>query len=226
MKKEVNLPGRKERPGCGCAGCLLALLGGTLVFAGLLAVGSIVLIHTTWPLNKVASLMEWMGKDRKVIVKGVSGSLSDDIGFRSIKWDRGEFVDVQVRHHGAHDLMKRRKLVLDDIHVGKTTLDLDPPVATGVVEEAARTNVLSLTPIGMASFSGGNSGFIQVDQVTLSQVVVTNSVKGCSQILPGSVTDKPRHLLPDILSRVLYEVPYAELTPAERADIDRRVSQF
>jgi hypothetical protein len=57
-------------------------------------------------------------------------------------------------------------------------------------------------------------------------VVVTNSVKGCSQILPGSVTDKPRHLLPDILSRVLYEVPYAELTPAERADIDRRVSQF
>lgn len=105
-------------------GCLINALIGIVVIVVVIVGGSWLLImHSPLPLRFVTKLIEEGGTDSKLKITGVSGSLASGLGFKKIEWNDGEITDLRFRYSGIMDLIRRKELIIYEMHIGSATLN-------------------------------------------------------------------------------------------------------
>ncbi len=163
----------------GC-GCLLNLLIAFVVLVLALVTGVyVVVMHTAWPLRKAAALAERAGAVANLRIAGVSGSLASGVCFTSATWTDGEMADVRIIYSGLMDLVRRKQLILREVHIGKAHFSVMGS-REGQKDTASTTNAAP----------GGASGDwplkrFQIDRLTLADIVLTNRQTGFSLAIPA-----------------------------------------
>ena len=168
-------------PGRSFLGCLLKIVIGLVVLVAVAVVGVyIALMHTAIPFKAVASMIEKAGADENLRISGITGSLSTGIGIGSVEWTGGELADLRITYNGLGDLSARKQLILHEVHVGKAHLDISTWKNDN--SEASKPAVESTPSPGANGGSGLN--LFQIDRLTISDVLLTNSLTGFSLAIP------------------------------------------
>ncbi len=87
----------------------------TLLLFPLLLIGIpyAVLMHTSWPIRTWARI--FAGAQ----VRGLAGSVSSGVRIKSIAWDDNEISDIRIAYNDLLEIVRRRELIISEIHVGK-----------------------------------------------------------------------------------------------------------
>lgn len=173
METPVKSPPSKK-PGCGCLVNLL--IGFGIAVLAVLATVWLVFMHSSWPLKKLVSVIEINGAGENLKVTGISGSLSSGIAIRSMKWNDGELADLRIRYSGLMDLIRRKQLILLEVHVGKARLNvIEPDKKGGDSASPAATGQPGDWPLRR----------LQIDRLTLADVVLSNRATGFTLAIPA-----------------------------------------
>lgn len=175
---EMNQPTTpQKKKGCGC---LLNILGGIVALVvALLVAAWVIVMHTSVPLRAVAGMIESGDPDSHIKITGVSGTLSSGLAFKSMKWDDGELGDVRVKYSGIMDVVRRKKLILHEVRVGKALINI-----TETGEEGDETDSPTEHPTSEKSGEPPLKLF-QIDRLTLENIMVKNPATGFSLSIPA-----------------------------------------
>jgi hypothetical protein len=170
--------GPPPKKGCGC---LVNTLIGLAVFAiAIVAAAWLLIMHTSLPLRFVTKLIEEGGADSKLKITGVSGSLSSGLSFKNVKWDEGEITDMRFRYSGIMDVIRRKELIIHEMHVGSATLQTT--FFTESPEEPETQSNDHPTPKGESK--DPPLRLLQIDRVSLNQIIIKNPTNGNTITIP------------------------------------------
>jgi hypothetical protein len=162
-------------------GCLINTLIGLAVFAiAIVAAVWMLIMHTSLPLRFVTKLIEEGGTESNLKITGVSGSLSSGLTFKQVKWDDGEITDMRFRYSGLMDVIRRKELRIQEMHLGSATLqstfftDSSEETQTQATDDS-KPNVESSDP---------PLRLLQIDRVSLNQMIIKNATTGNTITIP------------------------------------------
>lgn len=176
MTPSQTNPAASPKNGCGCI--FKALAGIAILALALLVASWLLLMHSSVPLRSVASMIEEAGAASHLKVTGVSGSLSSGLSFDKMVWDDGEMADVRVRYSGIMDLIRRKRLILHEVHVGKA-----------VFSASFRDNTTTEEEPASSSQAGGKTSdpplkLFQIDRLSLNNILIKDNTTGATLEIP------------------------------------------
>lgn len=162
-------------------GCLINTLIGIAVFAFAIVTAIwLIIMHSSLPLRTVANLIEESGADSNLKITGLSGSLASGLSFKTVKWDDGEITDMRFRYSGLMDIIRRKQLIIHEMHVGSATLNTtfltESPEETATQSTAESSSKSESTEPPLRLF--------QIDRVSLNQIIIKNSTTGNTITIP------------------------------------------
>ena len=161
----------------GCGGCLLYLLGGTLLTIGLVVVGGYyTLMHTACPIRQVAKIIERTSPpETQIAIKGISGSFASGARIKSVKWENGEIENLCITYDNPLNSIRSKRFIFREISVTKAHISVfEPKSATKTNEPSAQGTAGTPT----------NWELFQIDKLSLSDVFLTNRLTGFSIAIP------------------------------------------
>jgi hypothetical protein len=166
------------------SGCFLKIfIGCVVLLVSLLVAAWVTLMHTSVPLRSVAAAMEAAGKDSQLKITGVSGTLSSGLSFEQMKWDDGELADVRVRYSGIMDIIRKKHLIIHEIHVGKALINFTSNA------NYKPDNSSSESDEGWSTDRGESDEWplelFQIDSLTLADIVIKDRTTGFSLSIPA-----------------------------------------
>ena len=171
---EMNQIAKKSM---GCGGCLLYLLGGILLTIALVVGGGYyTLMHTAYPLRKIAEVIEQTSSPESgIIIKDISGSFSSGARIKTLKWENGDVENLCITYDNLLTSIRSKRFIFREISVTKAHFSVFEP------DSAFKTNELSAqvtpgTPL--------NWDLFQIDKLSLSDVFLTNRLTGFSIAIP------------------------------------------
>lgn len=173
---ERHAPPRKK--GCGCL--LNALIGIAVFLTAILVAVWLLIMHSSAPLRTVAGMIESAGSQQNLRITGISGSLSSGLSFKKMKWDDGEISDMRFRYSGIMDVIRRKQLIIHEMHVGSATLDTT--FFTDSPEETETKSTDDASPKGEST--DPPLRLLQIDRVSLNQIIIKNPSTGSTIIIP------------------------------------------
>jgi hypothetical protein len=167
-------------PKKGC-GCLANTLIGIAVFlVAVVAALWLVIMHTALPLRSVANLIEEDGAESNLRITGVSGSLASGLTFQKVAWDDGEITEMRFRYSGIMDVIRRKQLIIHEMHVGSATLDTtfladsNEDAETAAADTSAPKGKSTEPPLRL----------LQIDRVSLNKIIIKNPATGDTVNIP------------------------------------------
>lgn len=163
---------KPRKKGCGC---LSLFIGAVVLLLVLMLTAHLLLTRSTLPVRFVASVLA-KSKPEPVIMTGISGSATS--GFRIARIASGEnsFEDVRLHTTGVTRMWREQEFIIHEIHVGKARItteflnsDSGKNPETG---QAGKPN------------SGGNTFFLQMDRLSLNDMIITDRLTGTSVSIP------------------------------------------
>lgn len=162
----------------GCGGCLLYALGGILLTIALVVGGGYyTLMHTAYPLKKVAKVIEQTtSPESPITIKDISGSFSSGARVKTLKWENGEIENLCITYDNLLTSIRSKRFIFREISVTKAHFSVFEATAS-----ASKTNDPSAqgtpgTPL--------NWDLFQIDKLSLSDVFLTNRLTGFSIAIP------------------------------------------
>ncbi|MCE9518571.1 MAG: hypothetical protein K8R87_03240 [Verrucomicrobia bacterium] len=160
-------------------GCLLNALIGLFVFVVAIVIAAwLLLLHSSLPLRGVAAMIEGLGSQSHLKVTGISGSLSSGLQFKTMNWDNGEITDVRVRYSGIMDIIRRKQLILREVHVGsaliETTFKNEKPQDANSPKNSRPAGKPADWPLRL----------LQIDRVSLNNIVIKDRTSGVTLNIP------------------------------------------
>ena len=162
-------------------GCLINTLIGLAVFVVAIVVSVwLIIMHSSLPLRTVTRLIEKGGADSNLKITGVSGSLASGLSFKQVKWDDGEITDMRFRYSGIMDVMRRKELIIYEMHVGSATIDHNFLNDESEEKESKSTDASS--PRGKSTEPPLR--LLRIDRVSLNQIIIRNTSTGNTIHIP------------------------------------------
>lgn len=161
----------------GCGGCLLYALGGILLMIALVVGGGYyTLMHTAYPLKKVAQAIEQSAPpESPIIIKDISGSFSTGARIKALKWENGEVENLCITYDNLAQSIRSRRFIFREISVTKAHISVFAPDSSTKTKEPS-TQGTSDTPF--------NWDLFQIDKLSLSDIFLTNRLTGFSIAIP------------------------------------------
>lgn len=171
---EMNAATKKSM---GCGGCLLYLLGGILLTIALVVGGGYyTLMHTSYPLRKIAGVIEKTAPPASpIVIKDISGSFSSGARIKTLKWENGDVENLCITYDNLLTSIRSKRFIFREISVTKAHISVFE------TESASKTNEPSVhgttgTPLNWELF--------QIDKLSLADVFLTNQLTGFSIAIP------------------------------------------
>jgi hypothetical protein len=173
---ERHAPPKKK--GCGCL--LNALIGIAVFLTAILVAVWLLIMHSSLPLRSVASMIETAGAQSHLKVTGISGSLSSGLRFKKMKWDDGEIADVRVRYSGIMDVIRRKQLILHEVHVGSAFIDtaFDSDESQDAESESPEESTTGGKPADWPL------RLLRIDRLSLNHIVIKDRASGVTVNIP------------------------------------------
>jgi hypothetical protein len=161
----------------GCGGCLLYALGGILLTIALVVGGGYyTLMHTAYPLKKVAEVIEKAAPpESPITIKNISGSFSTGARIKTLKWENGEVENLCITYDNLAQSIRSRRFIFRELSVTKSHISVFEP------ESASKT---SEPPAQGTSDTPFNWDLFQIDKLSLSDIFITNRLTGFSIAIP------------------------------------------
>lgn len=174
----IERHGPPAKKGCGCL--INSLIGiGVFVVASVAAVW-LIIMHSSLPLRFVTNLIEEGGAASNLKITGVSGSLSSGLSFKNVQWNDGRITDMRFRYSGIMDVIRRKQLIIHEMHVGSATLDTTFFTESPEEPEAE--------PAGEPSTHEESGDFplklVRIDRVSLNKIIIKNATTGNTITIP------------------------------------------
>jgi hypothetical protein len=171
---EMNQIAKKSM---GCGGCLLYLLGGILLTIALVVgAGYYTLMHTAYPLKKVAQVIEQTARpESPITIKNISGSFSTGARIKTLKWENGEVENLCITYDNLLTSIRSKRFIFREISVTKAHISVFEP------DSASKTNEFSAQGRSDTPF---NWNLFQIDKLSLADIFLTNRLTGFSIAIP------------------------------------------
>jgi len=168
---------QEPKKSMGCGGCLLYALGGILLTIALVVGGGYyTLMHTAYPLKKVAEVIEKAAPpESPITIKDISGSFSTGARIKTLKWENGEVENLCITYDNLAQSIRSRRFIFREISVTKAHISVFEP------ESASKT---SEPPAQGTSDTPFNWDLFQIDKLSLSDIFLTNRLTGFSIAIP------------------------------------------
>jgi len=165
------------RKSMGCGGCLLYALGGILLTTALVVGGGYyTLMHTAYPLKKIAKVMEQAAPpEAPITIKDISGSFSTGARIKTLKWENGEVENLCFTYDNLLTSIRSKRFIFREISVTKAHIRVFEPVS------ASKQNEFSAKETSDTPF---NWNLFQIDKLSLADVFLTNRLTGFSIAIP------------------------------------------
>lgn len=218
----MNAPAKKG----GLGWVVNLLIGAALLAAAVVSHAYLAVMHTALPIQVVAYGLEQARTNQHLQISRIAGSVSEGIRIKSVRWTGGGLTGVRVRSTGVRALLLQDEFTLHEVQIAKAWLD---------VSDWNQGATAALWPVRR----------FQIDRLTCRELVLTNRLTGFSAAIPalawtgfmkaddqvelGRVTsDRFGGVLsvPEALAQVFYGRGYAQLTLAERNELDVKLSKF
>ena len=168
---------QERKKSMGCGGCFLYALGGILLTIALVVGGGYyTLMHTAYPLKKVATVIEQTAPpESPITIKDISGSFSTGARIKTLKWDNGEVENLCISYDNLLTSIRSKRFIFREISVTKAHISVFEP------ESPAKTNEPSTQGTSDTPF---NWDLFQIDKLSLSDIFLTNRLTGFSIAIP------------------------------------------
>ena len=168
---------QEPKKSMGCGGCLLYALGGILLMVALVVGGGYyTLMHTAYPLKKVAKVIEQAAPTQSPItIKDISGSFSTGARIKTLKWENGEVENLCITYDNLAQSIRSRRFIFREISVTKAHISVFEPESSTQTSDSS-TKGTSDTPF--------NWDLFQIDKLSLSDIFLTNRLTGFSIVIP------------------------------------------
>jgi hypothetical protein len=168
---------QERKKSMGCGGCLLYALGGiVLIIALVVGGGYYTLMHTAYPLKKLATVIEQTAPpESPITIKDISGSFSTGARIKTLKWENGEVENLCISYDNLLTSIRSKRFIFREISVTKAHISVFEPDSTSKTNEPA-TQGTSDTPF--------NWDLFQIDKLSLADIFLTNRLTGFSIAIP------------------------------------------
>lgn len=168
---------QKPKKSMGCCGCLLYLFGGILLTVALAAGGGYyTLMHTPFPLRKIAEAIEKTSSPEKgIVIKDITGSFSSGARVKAIRWENGEIENLCITYDNLLTSIRSKRFIFREISVTKAHISVLEQSSATQTPKASQQE-LTDTPLNWELF--------QIDKLALYDVFLTNRLTGFSIAIP------------------------------------------
>jgi autotransporter translocation and assembly factor TamB len=168
---------QERKKSMGCGGCFLYALGGiVLTIALVVGGGYYTLMHTAYPLKKVAQVIEQAAPPASpILIKDISGSFSTGARIKTLKWENGEVENLCITYDNLAQSIRSRRFIFREISVTKAHISVFEPESSSKTKDPS-TPGTSDTPF--------NWDLFQIDKLSLSDIFLTNRLTGFSIAIP------------------------------------------
>jgi hypothetical protein len=168
---------QERKKSMGCGGCLLYALGGIVLTIALVAGGGYyTLMHTAYPLKKVAEVIEQTAPpESPITIKDISGSFSTGARIKTLKWENGEVENLCISYDNLLTSIRSKQFIFREISVTKAHISVFEP------ESSVKTSEPSAQGTSDTPF---NWDLFQIDKLSLTDIFLTNRLTGFSIAIP------------------------------------------